>query len=57
MVVMVIPFVRYRGFKTFGNRGSARRRQLAFDGLRIMRETFGKTARHVADIDFFLAGL
>src|SRR6202521_2149582 len=58
MVVMVIPFwFDIAGFKTLGNRGSARRRQLTFDGLRIMRETFGNAARHVADIDFFLAGL
>src|SRR5216684_3926096 len=58
VVVMVIPFwFDIAGFKILGNRGSARRGQLAFDGLRIMRETFGNAARHVADIDFFLAGL
>ena len=58
VVVMVIPFwFDIAGFKILGNRGSARRGQLAFDGLRIMRETFGNAARHIADIDFFLAGL
>jgi hypothetical protein len=34
---------------------SARRRQLTFDGLRIMRETLGDAARHVADIEVFFA--
>src|SRR5216683_1204467 len=54
----VMPFrFDIAGFKTLGNRGSARRRQLTFDRLRIMRETLGNAARHVADIDFFLAGL
>src|SRR5258708_21683799 len=51
------PSVRERNFQNCRKCSSARRRQLTFDGLRIMRETLGDAARHLADIDFFLAGL
>ena len=57
VVVMVIPSGSISVFKILGNRGSARRRQLTFDGFRVMREALGDATRHLADIDFFLAGL
>src|SRR6202790_3121791 len=54
---LLFPSVRYRGFKSLQKSGSARRRQLTFDGLRVVREALGDATRHLADIDFFLAGL
>src|SRR6266436_1970300 len=57
-----LPLVRYLDdqdlvFRIRRRRGSARRSQLTFDGLRVVRETLGDTARHVPDIDLLLAGL
>src|ERR1700730_14611618 len=58
MVIMMAPFGSgIAVFKTCSGRGSAWRRQLTFNGLRIVRKTLGEAARHFADIDFFLATL